>query len=220
MAPEVDVASVFVQQVSDYQEYSGRFEAVEKVDVRSQVSGTIVAVHFKDGALVKTGDRLFTIDPQPFEAALSKAKGQLTAAQARKGYADSDRERAQRLIANGGIAKHDFDQKKNDAKEGDADVKRAQAAVDTARINLAYTDIRSPVSGRVSRAEITVGNTVSVGIGAPALTTVVSLSLICSGQKTRCRPAIGQQLPKEITLPVRRPTISARGPRCSSHSQG
>jgi multidrug efflux system membrane fusion protein len=124
------------------------------------------------------GDRLFTIDPQPFEAALSKAKAQLTAAQARKGYADSDWERAQRLITNGAIAKRDFDQKKNEAKETDADVKGAQASVDTARINLAYTDIRSPVAGRVSRAEITIGNTVFVGASAPALTTVVSVSPI------------------------------------------
>lgn len=178
IAPEVDVASVLVQQVSDYQDYSGRFEAVDKVDIRSQVTGTIVAVHFKDGALVKKGDRLFTIDPQPFEAALSKAKAQLTAAQARKGYADSDWERAQRLITNGAIAKRDFDQKKNEAKETDADVKGAQASVDTARINLAYTDIRSPVAGRVSRAEITIGNTVFVGASAPALTTVVSVSPI------------------------------------------
>lgn len=176
--PEVDVAAVVVQKVSDFQNYSGRFEAVEKVDVRSQVSGTIVAVHFKDGTLVKKGDPLFTIDQQPFEAALDKANAQLAAAQARQAYASSDWARAQRLLPSGAIAKRDYDQKNNDSKQSEADVKAAQAAVYSARINLAYTRIKSPIAGRVSRAEITVGNTVFFGAGAPALTSVVSVSPI------------------------------------------
>ncbi|WP_458376783.1 efflux RND transporter periplasmic adaptor subunit [Pseudomonas pergaminensis] len=175
---EVDVAPVTVQKVSDFQSYSGRFEAVEKVDVKSQVTGTIVAVHFKDGAMVKKGDALFTIDPQPFEASLSKANAELAAAQARQAYASSDWARAQRLLPSGAIAKRDYEQKNNDSKKSEADVKAAKAAVDSAKINLAYTQIKSPITGRVSRAEITIGNTVFLGSGAPALTTVVSVSPI------------------------------------------
>ena len=103
--PEVDVATVVPQTVTDWQSYSGRLEAVEKVDVRPQVSGTIVAVNFKDGALVKKGDVLFVIDPRPYQADTDRAAAQLAAAQARDGYAQSDWQRAQRLIGDNAIAK-------------------------------------------------------------------------------------------------------------------
>jgi multidrug efflux system membrane fusion protein len=176
--PEVDVAAVLTQQVSDFQNYSGRFEAVESVEIKSQVSGTIVAVHFKDGASVKRGQPLFTIDPLPFEAAVEKASAQLASSQAHLAYTSADWARAQRLLPNGAIAKRDYDQKDNDFRQAKAEVKAAKAAVDSAKINLAYTEIKSPITGRVSRAEITVGNTVFLGAGAPALTSVVSVSPI------------------------------------------
>ncbi|WP_155651516.1 efflux RND transporter periplasmic adaptor subunit, partial [Burkholderia stagnalis] len=107
--PEVDVATVVPQTVTDWQSYSGRLEAIEKVDVRPQVSGTIVSVNFKDGALVKKGDVLFVIDPRPYQAAVDRAAAQLAAAQARNGYAQSDWQRAQRLIGDNAIAKRDYD---------------------------------------------------------------------------------------------------------------
>ncbi|CFB64457.1 efflux RND transporter periplasmic adaptor subunit [Pandoraea apista] len=175
---EVDVANVISRTVTDWQSYSGRLDAVDRVDIKPLVSGTITAVHFKDGQLVKKGDPLFTIDPRPYAAEVDRAAAQLASAQARDVFTSTDLARAQRLIADNAIAKKDFDQKENAAREAVANVKAAQAALETARINLGYTQIVAPVSGRVSRAEITVGNTVSAGAQSPALTTVVSVSPI------------------------------------------
>ncbi|WP_144140660.1 efflux RND transporter periplasmic adaptor subunit [Paraburkholderia sp. BCC1884] len=178
IVPEVDVATVVQKTITDWQSYSGRLEAVEKVDVRSQVPGTIVSVNFKDGALVKKGDTLFVIDPRPYAAEVDRTEAQVAAAQARTGYTQSDWERAQRLLADNAIAKRDYDEKQNASREASANLKAAQAAVETARINLGYTKIVAPVAGRVSRAEITVGNVVSAGASAAPLTTLVSVSPI------------------------------------------
>ncbi|CAM2156942.1 membrane fusion protein, multidrug efflux system [Pararobbsia alpina] len=177
-APEVDVATVISATITDYQDYSGRLAAIDHVDIRPLVSGTIVAVHFKDGALVKKGDPLFTIDPRPYQAEVDRTEAQLASAQARNGYAASDAARADRLLADNAIAKRDYDQAQNAAHEAAAGVKAAQAALEAARINLGYTTITAPVSGRVSRAELTVGNIVSIGSSAPLLTTLVSVSPI------------------------------------------
>jgi multidrug efflux system membrane fusion protein len=178
IVPEVDVATVVQKTITDWQSYSGRLEAVEKVEVRSQVPGTIVSVNFKDGALVKKGDTLFVIDPRPYAAEVDRAEAQLAAAQARTGYTQSDWERAQRLIVDNAIARRDYDEKQNAAREASANLKAAQAALETARINLGYTKIVAPVAGRVSRAEITVGNVVSAGASSAPLTTLVSVSPI------------------------------------------
>ncbi|WP_233867266.1 efflux RND transporter periplasmic adaptor subunit [Paraburkholderia adhaesiva] len=177
-APEVDAAAVVLRTITDWQTYSGRLAAVEKVDIRPQVSGTIVSVNFRDGALVKKGDTLFVIDPRPYQAAVDQAAAQLAAATARTGYAQSDWERAQRLIGDNAIAKRDYDEKQNSAREASANLKAAQAALEAAQINLGFTRIVAPVSGRVSRAEITVGNVVSAGASAAPLTTLVSVSPI------------------------------------------
>lgn len=175
---EVDVANVISKTVVDWQSYSGRLEAINKVDVRPLVSGTIVSVNFKDGALVNKGDLLFVIDPRPYQAEVDRAAAQLAATQARDGYAQSDWQRAQRLIGDNAIAKRDYDEKQNGAREATANLKAAQAALETARINLGYTRIVAPVAGRVSRAEITLGNVVSAGASAAPLTTLVSVSPI------------------------------------------
>jgi multidrug efflux system membrane fusion protein len=208
MAPEVDVAAVVDKTVTDWQEYSGRLEAVDKVDVRPLVSGTIVSVNFKDGSLVKKGDVLFVIDPRPYAAEVDRAQAQLAAAKARNGYAQSDWQRAQRLIEDNAIAKRDFDEKKNAAVEAAANVQAAEAALETARINLGYTKIVAPVSGRVSRAEVTLGNVVSVGAGTPPLTTLVSVSPIYASfdvdeqtyLKYIGRARTGTQVPVELGL--------------------
>jgi membrane fusion protein, multidrug efflux system len=177
-ATEVDVAAVVSRTITDYQNYSGRLEAVNKVDIRPLVPGTIVAVHFADGAMVKKGDPLFTIDPRPYVAAVDQAEAQVAATQARVGYTSTDAARAERLLSDNAIAKRDYDQKQNDWREAAANLKAAQAALETAKINLTYTQIAAPVSGRVSRAEMTVGNIVSTGASAPLLTTLVSVSPI------------------------------------------
>ena len=127
---------------------------------------------------MKKGDTLFVIDPRPYAAEVDRAEAQLAAAQARTGYTQSDWERAQRLIADNAIAKRDYDEKQNAAREASANLKAAQAALETARINLGYTKIVAPVAGRVSRAEITVGNVVSAGASSTPLTTLVSVSPI------------------------------------------
>lgn len=176
--PEVDVAAVVSQHITECQNYSGRLEAVDKVDIRPLVSGRIVAVHFSDGAIVKQGDPLFTIDQQPYKAEVDRAAAQLAAAEARFGYASSDAERADRLIASNAIAKRDFDEKQNASREASANLRAARAALDAAKVNLSYTLLTAPVSGRVSRAELTVGNIVSSGANAPLLTTLVSVSPI------------------------------------------
>ncbi|MCR1768073.1 efflux RND transporter periplasmic adaptor subunit [Burkholderia glumae] len=175
---EVDVATVLSKTITDWQTYSGRLEAIERVDVRPLVSGTIVSVNFKDGALVKKGDVLFVIDPRPYQAEVDRAAAQLAAAQARDGYAQTDWQRAQRLIGDNAIARRDYDEKQNAAREASANVKAAAAALEAARINLGYTRIVAPISGRASRAEITLGNVVSAGATAAPLTTLVSVSPI------------------------------------------
>lgn len=175
---EIDAATVLAESITDYQSYSGRLEAIDRVEVRPLVSGTIVAVHFKDGAQVKKGDPLFTIDPRPYVAAVDHASADLLAAQARSGYASTDAARAERLLKDNAIAKRDYDLAQNAAREATANVKAAEAALESARINLGYTNIVAPVSGKVSRAELTVGNIVSTGASAPLLTTLVSISPI------------------------------------------
>lgn len=178
LLPEVDVASVLDKTVTDWQAYSGRLEAIDKVDIRPQVSGTIVSANFKDGSLAKKGDVLFVIDPRPYVAEVDRTAAELAAAKARDSYAQTDWQRAQRLIADNAIAKRDLDEKQNSAAEAAANVKATEAALEVARINLGYTRIVAPVSGRVSRAEVTVGNVVSAGANSVALTTLVSVSPI------------------------------------------
>jgi multidrug efflux system membrane fusion protein len=177
-APAVDVAAVVARPITEWQSYSGRLEAIDKVDVRPLASGRIVAVHFRDGALVKAGDTLFTIDPRPYAAEVERAAAQLTAAETRAAYAASDSARADRLLESNAIARREFDEKQNAAREAAANLQAAKAALGAARINLDYTRVTAPVAGRVSRAELTVGNIVSAGANAPLLTTLVSVSPI------------------------------------------
>lgn len=177
-ATPVDVAKVVERTVTDEQSYSGRLQAVDRVDVRPLVSGTIVAVHFRDGAIVKKGDLLFSIDPRPYAAEVARAAAQLAAAQAQYRYASTDAARAQRLLNDNAIAKREFDDKQSGSLAAQANVKAAAAALDAARINLGYTRIVAPVAGRVSRAELTLGNVVAAGANAPVLTRLVSVSPI------------------------------------------
>ncbi|WP_279834157.1 MULTISPECIES: efflux RND transporter periplasmic adaptor subunit [unclassified Pseudomonas] len=175
---EVDVAVVKRETVTDWQIYSGRLAAVERVEVRPLVAGTITDVNIRDGQLVKKGDTLFVIDPRPYQAQVERAKGQVAAAQARAAYTKSDWERAKRLITENAIAKRDYDEKNNAALEASANLKTAEAALDAAKIDLGHTQITAPISGRVSRAEITLGNIVNAGAGSGPLTMLVSVNPI------------------------------------------
>lgn len=177
-ATQVGVAVVLSRPVTERQEYSGRLAAIDDIAIRPLVSGTIVGVHFKDASLVRRGDLLFSIDPKPYQAEVDRASGLLAAAQARVAFASADAARAERLIATNAISRRDLDEKINALHEAQATVKTAMAALDSARINLGYTRVTAPVAGRVSRAELTLGNAVSSGASAPLLTSLVSVSPI------------------------------------------
>lgn len=176
--PEVDVATVVSKDITEWQGFSGRLEAIDFVEIRALVPGRITAVYFKDGAIVKKGDPLFLIDPRPYVAAVEQGTAQLEAAKSRAVFATADFERAQKLVVSGTIASRNFEQAQNAAREAAANVDLAAAVLDAAKVNLDYTKIVAPISGRVSRAEMTLGNIVSIGPNAPVLTTVVSLSPI------------------------------------------
>jgi len=175
-APTIEVAAAVGKTITEWDEFSGRLEAVDRVEIRPRVSGTIDAVHFREGAMVKKGDLLFTIDPRPYAAEVARAEADLAAAQVRAAHAKTEETRAQRLLDDNAISKREFDERINAARESGANVRGAQAQLESARLNLAYTRIVAPVSGKVSRAEITVGNLVAAGAATPALTTVVSVS--------------------------------------------
>jgi multidrug efflux system membrane fusion protein len=175
---EVDVATVTPREITDWQFYSGRLEAVDRVELRPQVSGTITQVHFRNGSTVKAGDALFTIDPRPFEAEVLRAEAQLAAAQARVRFTAAELERARQLVGDSTISRRTFDEKENAAREAAANVQAAEAALQVARLNLGYTQVTAPVDGRVGRAEVTVGNLVAAGAAAAPLTTLVSVDPI------------------------------------------
>jgi multidrug efflux system membrane fusion protein len=174
----VPVAVIEQQEVSTWDEFSGRLEAVERVDVRSRVAGQVKSVHFTEGALVKQGDLLVTIDPDPYAAEVERAQAQVVAAQARVNYAKSESVRAKRLWDESAIAGRELDERVNAALEAEANLRAAQAALTSAKLNLSYTQVRAPVSGRAGRLEVTVGNLVAAGPGAPVLTTLVSVNPI------------------------------------------
>ncbi len=174
----VSVATVVQSEVTAWDEFSGRLEAVERVDIRSRVAGTVQAVHFREGALVKKGDLLLTIDPAPYAADVERAEAQVAAAQARQSYAKSEYERALRLLDERAIAQREADERINAQREAEANLRAARAALQTAQLSLGYTQVQAPVAGRVGRLEITVGNLVAAGPGAPVLTTLVSVSPI------------------------------------------
>ena len=159
-APPVSVAEVVGKNIRRWNSYSGRLTAVDQVEIRSRVPGTIESIHFKDGALVKKGDLLFVIDPRPYEASLQ-------AAEARSSFADTELKRGGPLLKRKVISESNYDQRKNDAAV-------AKAELTNAKLNLEYTHITSPIDGKVSRAEITEGNLVETGANAPVLTSVVS----------------------------------------------
>lgn len=174
----VSVATVEPREVVLWDEFSGRLEAVERVDIRSRVAGAIAAVHFREGALVVKGDRLITIDPAPFAAEVARAEADVAAAEARVALAKGELDRGKQLFDKRTVSQRDYDQRINAESEAQANLLAAQAALQTAELSLGYTEIRAPVSGRVGRLEVTVGNLVDAGPSAPALTTLVSVDPI------------------------------------------
>jgi multidrug efflux system membrane fusion protein len=177
-ATPVSVATVVQSDVAAWNDFSGRLEAVERVDIRPRVAGTVQGVHFREGALVKAGDLLLTIDPAPYQADVDRADAQVFAAQSRFANAKSNYERSKQLLQDHAISQREYDDSLNAQSEADANLRSAQAQLQTARLSLGYTQVRAPVSGRVGKLEITTGNLVAAGPGAPVLTTLVSVSPI------------------------------------------
>src|SRR4051812_3267937 len=174
----VTVAVVEPRQATLWDEFSGRLEAVDRVEVRPRVAGAILATNFTEGALVKAGDVLFTIDPAPYAAEVDKAQAQLEAAKARAAFAANELERGAQLVGNAIVTRCDYDQRDNGNREALANVKAAEATLQTAKLNLDYTQVRAPVAGRVGRIEVTVGNLVAAGSASPVLTSLVSVNPI------------------------------------------
>nr|MBA3554646.1 efflux RND transporter periplasmic adaptor subunit [Gemmatimonadales bacterium] len=176
--PGVTVAAVPEREVREWDEFIGRMEAVEAVQIRPRVSGYIQRVAFNEGNGVRKGQVLFEIDPRPYLAAMARAEAELEVARARSQLAGRDVVRAQRLVAVQAISREEMDSRSAGQEENEAAVRAAEAAVATARLDLEWTKVRSPISGRVSRAEVTEGNLVQAGADAALLTTVVSLDPI------------------------------------------
>jgi len=174
--PQVDVAQVVAKRVTEFDEFTGRFEAVERVEVRPRVSGYIASVNFAEGREVRKGDVLFVIDPRPYAADYKHAKAQLDQARSQSVLAKSERERAQKLLQAHAISQEEYDTRAAGLEQADANVEAAQAAVDQASLNLTFTRVTAPISGRISRALVTEGNLVSSG--QTMLTTLVSLDPI------------------------------------------
>lgn len=177
-AVPVTVAAVQPKNVTTWQEFSGRLEAVDRVEVRPRVAGAILSVHFREGGLVKEGDLLVSIDPEPYKAAVAQAEGQMASAQARLDYAETELERGKTLASRNTISQSDLSQRQSARAEAIANVQAARATLKSAQINLDYTQIRAPISGRAGRIEVTVGNLVAAGSASAVLTTLVSSSPI------------------------------------------
>jgi multidrug efflux system membrane fusion protein len=174
--PQVTVAAVIEQEINEWDEFTGRMQAVEMVEVRPRVSGYIQRVVFAEGKEVRKGDVLFLIDPRPYRAELARAAAELERARTRAELARQDLERARFLIDKQAISREEFDLRTSALKESQAAVRAAEAEVTQARLDVEWTQVRSPIHGRVSRAEVTEGNLVESGPGTPTLlTTVVSL---------------------------------------------
>ncbi|MCS5711714.1 efflux RND transporter periplasmic adaptor subunit [Candidatus Berkiella aquae] len=170
----VSVHTVNQQNVRIWSSFSGRMRAIDYAEIRPEVSGRIVQILFNDGQIVNTGDVLMIIDPLPYEAAVAKAQASLASAKTKAEFAKKELERALNLVKTHAIAERLYDESANQNRVAEAEVKSAEAELKQAKINLDRAYVKAPISGRVSRAEITLGNLVQTGQNAPVLTSIVS----------------------------------------------
>lgn len=174
----VDVVQVKEEDTQIWKNFSGQVVAVDHADIRPQVSGKIIEIRFKDGEYVKKGDVLVVIDPLPYKAALNQAQAALDAAVTRATLAEKEYRRARKLIETEAISQGLLDERTNNRLSASAAVDGAKAALESAKIDLDYAYVKAPISGKVSRAEITEGNIVQSGQNAPVLTSVISDKLV------------------------------------------
>ncbi|MEM1384959.1 MAG: efflux RND transporter periplasmic adaptor subunit [Pseudomonadota bacterium] len=176
--PLVDVVAAEARAITRWDEFTGRFVAVDEVAIRARVSGYLDAVHFRAGQIVEKGDLLFTIDPRPFEAALAEADARLAEDRAALRLAETELARQAQLRQQGHVSQSVLDTAVQEAESARAAIAGAAAVVERARLDLGFTEIRSPVTGRISDDAVSAGNLIAAGAGAEALTTVVSLDPI------------------------------------------
>jgi RND family efflux transporter MFP subunit len=174
--PPVTVAKPLVKDIVEQDDFIGRFEAIDQVDIRSRVSGYLDKVHFQDGTFVKAGDLLFTIDPRPYRNSLEQAQSAVTSSQVRLEFAQSDLDRAEQLRRTGNITDQLYDQRRQSFLTAKAELDRAQAALRQAQLDVEFTEIKSPLSGRISRRLVSEGNLVNAN--ETILTNVLSLDPI------------------------------------------
>lgn len=174
--PAVTVATPVKRTVVDYDEYVGRFTAINAVEVRARVSGYLDKVHFKDGQIVKQGDLLFTIDKRPFQNSLDQARANLVQAQSNLAFTESDYTRGQQLVRDKTITEQTFEQRAQAFRNAKASVANAEAAVRQAELDLEFTDLRAPIEGRIGDRRVSPGNLVTGGTGGNTtlLATIVS----------------------------------------------
>jgi len=178
--PEVTVAAPLQQEITEWDEYTGQFSAVDFVEMRPRVSGYIESVHFKDGQLVNAGDLLYIIDPRPFEIALASAQAQLESATAQQQLAQAQLARAQTLRKSDFVAASTYDERLAELRSAEAAVETANAAIRSAQLDLEWTHVTAPISGRIGRNAVTEGNLVvgGSGVNATLLATIVTLDPI------------------------------------------
>ena len=178
-SPKVTVAEVVSRDVTDWDEFTGRLEAVHSVAIRPRVSGLVAAIRFEEGAMVKRGDLLFEIDARPFQAEVDRLRAEVTRAEATVRRAQHDLERARSLSSDSAMSPEEIDRRAAFAEESAAAVKSIEAELRAAELNLEFTRVTAPIDGRVGRAIVTAGNLVTSGPPeATLLTTVVSLDPI------------------------------------------
>ena len=177
--PSVTVAQPTKRTVTDWDEFTGRFDAIEQVQIRARVTGFVMSVDFKDGAIVKTGDLLYTIDPRQYEAAAEQAQGQLDDAKAKIELGQRELDRAESLIKTQAVAESIVDQRRQQLQAAQAAALQAEGALKRARLDVEYTKVRAPIDGRISRHLVTIGNLVQGSeSGATLLTSIVSMDPI------------------------------------------
>lgn len=176
--PPVTVAQPRVERIVEWDEFTGRFEPVASVTVRSRVSGYLESIHFTDGQIVAKDQLLFVVDPRPFQAAVDRARAELESARASAELARLDLERARQLVDSSAVARATFDQRQQEKASADAAVGVAEAALREAELNLGFTRIHSPIEGRISNRRVDIGNLVTGGDTATVLTTIVALDPI------------------------------------------
>ncbi|WP_375456895.1 efflux RND transporter periplasmic adaptor subunit [uncultured Methylobacterium sp.] len=177
--PKVTVAKPVVREIVEKDQFTGRFDPIEFVEVRARVTGYIEKINFQDGATVRKGDVLFVIDRRPYKAALEQAQAALTSSKARLSFSQTDLERAQTLSKGGNISEQVTDQRRQASQTAQADVDSAEAALRNAQLNYDFSEVRSPIAGRISRRLVTEGNIVITD--QTMLTTIVSLDPIYFG---------------------------------------